>query len=360
MPARIEIKDADKGTFAALFSTFDVVDKDGDVTHPGAFEEGKRVPVSSYGHTSWEGALPVGAATIRQTRTEAIAEGKFYLDTPHGADTWSTLKAMQDDGIPSEWSYGFDARDYSFGDFEGQSVRFLKAVDVHEVSPVLLGAGVGTRTLDVKSHRPAPGVPSQPTGYRGGLPPHETAVTDERWNPFEAMKSLGIGASIADLRAAHAWFDPTGDPERKASYHFLHHGPSGAANVRACLLGIAALNGARGPQIPEAAKSEVYDHLASHLRDADRAVPDLKSRNGTLKLRDQAMVVLADLTTLNGRIAEVGASRALKSEQGLTGANRELMSWISDEVKALLSILDTPDENIAREYARWIRLTNGM
>ena len=37
------------------------------------------------------------------------------------------------------------------GTVEGKAVQFLKKLKVHEVSPVLLGAGIGTQTLSVKS-----------------------------------------------------------------------------------------------------------------------------------------------------------------------------------------------------------------
>ena len=66
---RFEVKDADKGQVAAVFSTFDVVDLDGDVTKSGAFEDGAEVVISAYGHQSWQGMLPVGKGTIRQTKS---------------------------------------------------------------------------------------------------------------------------------------------------------------------------------------------------------------------------------------------------------------------------------------------------
>lgn len=147
---RFEIKDADKGLVEAVFATFNVVDSDGDVTIPGAFEDGLVVPISSYGHRSWQGALPVGKGAIRQTDTEAILDGRFFMDTPDGAATFSVIKALLEDEL-GDWSYGYDAMDYSFGEFEGQQVRFLRKQKVHEVSPVLIGAGVNTRTLAAKS-----------------------------------------------------------------------------------------------------------------------------------------------------------------------------------------------------------------
>jgi hypothetical protein len=145
---RIEVKDADEGLVAAVFSTLNVIDADGDVTRPGAFEDGAPVRISAYGHSSWMGALPVGKGTIRETPTEAILDGQFFLGTTAGGDTFKVVKELEGLG---EWSYGYDPLEYSFGEFEGQRVRFLDKLKVHEVSPVLLGAGVNTRTLTAKA-----------------------------------------------------------------------------------------------------------------------------------------------------------------------------------------------------------------
>lgn len=146
--ARFEIKDADEGTVTAVFSTLNVIDSDGDVTRPGAFEDGAPVRISAYGHSSWMGELPVGKGSIRETKTEAILDGQFFMDTTSGRDTFTVVKEL---GALGEWSYGYDPVEYSFGEFEGQRVRFLDKLKVHEVSPVLLGAGVNTRTLVAKA-----------------------------------------------------------------------------------------------------------------------------------------------------------------------------------------------------------------
>jgi HK97 family phage prohead protease len=148
--SRVEIKDADKGEVTAVFATLNTIDSDGDVTLPGAFENGAKVRISAYGHKSWEGALPVGKGSIREVKNEAILDGRFFMDTAAGADTFEVVKQLGEDGL-QEWSYGYDPVEYSFGEFEDQQVRFLAKQKVHEVSPVLLGAGVGTRLLTAKS-----------------------------------------------------------------------------------------------------------------------------------------------------------------------------------------------------------------
>lgn len=143
----LKINDADKGTVTAVFATFNVVDHDGDVTLPGAFEDGAEVRISAWNHASWSGAMPVGKGTIHQTDTEAILDGQFFLNTTAGRETFEVVKELGDLG---EWSYGFDVEKNSFGKFEDRDVQFLEKLKTHEVSPVLLGAGIGTRTLATK------------------------------------------------------------------------------------------------------------------------------------------------------------------------------------------------------------------
>lgn len=148
--SRVEIKDADRGEVVAVFSTFDVCDHDGDVTVPGAFEDGAKTRISAYGHASHGDKLPVGKGFIRVAGNEAQLHGQFFMDTTHGRDTFLTVKAMSEDDL-QEWSYGYDVLDYSHGEHKGKRVRFLKKLAVNEVSPVLLGAGIDTRTVAAKS-----------------------------------------------------------------------------------------------------------------------------------------------------------------------------------------------------------------
>ncbi|MGH2970157.1 MAG: hypothetical protein ACRDK0_14015, partial [Solirubrobacteraceae bacterium] len=125
-----EIKNAAKGEVSAVFSTFNVIDSDGDVTIPGAFTDGQEVLISAYGHKVWEGVLPVGKGVIRQTDSEAILDGKFFLDTDDGRNTFNVIKNV---GARQEWSYGYDVQDSDPGKFGGVDVRFLKRLNVTEV-----------------------------------------------------------------------------------------------------------------------------------------------------------------------------------------------------------------------------------
>lgn len=146
--ARVEIKNEAKGEVECVFATLDVVDHDNDVTVKGAFEDGAEVVISAYNHKTWEGALPVGKGIIQEVGNEVVMKGQFFMDTTHGRDHFNTIRAL---GKKCEWSYGFNVDDSSPGEREGKAVRVLKKMTVHEVSPVLRGAGLGTRTTSAKS-----------------------------------------------------------------------------------------------------------------------------------------------------------------------------------------------------------------
>ncbi len=146
--SRVHVKDAEQGIVEAVFSTFNVVDADGDVTLPGAFDDGAEWIMSAYGHKSWDGALPVGKGIVRASDTEATFEGQFFMNTTGGRDTFEVVKQM---GELQEWSYSCSPDKFSYGEHEGHSVRFLEhIISGGEVSPVIKGAGVGTRTTAVK------------------------------------------------------------------------------------------------------------------------------------------------------------------------------------------------------------------
>ena len=141
----LKLLDEAPGTFRAVFSTFNVIDSDGDVTLPGAFPEGKELLVSSWGH-KWQ-ELPVGKGIIGANAQEAWIDGVFFLTTTPGKDAYETVKAT---GTLQEYSYGFRPLEAEMGQFAGQSVRFLKRLAIFEVSPVLQGAGENTRTVAIK------------------------------------------------------------------------------------------------------------------------------------------------------------------------------------------------------------------
>jgi len=146
-PMRLKQED-DAGGFMAVFSTLNVIDLDGDVTVPGAFDD-QPVIVEPWNH-SWN--LPAGKGIIKSDEEKAWVEGEFFLDTEAGRENHQTVKNL---GELAEWSYTFDVLEEGKGDFNGETVNFLRKLDVVGVSPVTRGAGIDTRTIVIKRHEPA-------------------------------------------------------------------------------------------------------------------------------------------------------------------------------------------------------------
>jgi hypothetical protein len=288
--------DADQtGQFVAEFATLGVIDHDGDVTVEGALTDGQETLIEAWNHDYR--SLPVGKGVVRVRDNKAVIEGQLFLDTQGGQEHYKVVKAL---GPLQEWSYTFEILDYEFGKFDGRDVRYLKKLDVWGVAPVQRGAGIDTRTVAIK-------------GAKRALPAHSTATTDASWDGPANEARVRSGEDETYYRRIYAWRDPDGDSGVKSTYRFIHHmvsndGEPGAANIHACVTGIAVLNGARGgTTIPDADRQGVWNHLARHLRDADVEPPELKQAEPRALEMLREYVSAFDLTS-------VGTSGKAKDE----------------------------------------------
>lgn len=111
----------------------------------------------------------------------------------------------------------------------------------------------------------------------GAVGTHKTATSDASWDAGVNEKRLPSPLTVAQARAAYAWYDSAAVQDGKivkTACKFLHHeinadGSAGPANLAACSATIGALHGGRGgTTIPAADRRGVYDHVAGHLRDA--------------------------------------------------------------------------------------------
>lgn len=315
--SRVEIKDADKGEVAAVFSTFDQIDSDGDVPVKGAFTDGAKVAISSYGHQSWKGDLPVGKGAIRETSTESVFEGRFFMDTQKGLDTFTVVKEMSaDDGPGQQWSYSLRDVKSEMGTHDGKRVRFLKGITVHEVSPVLLGAGVNTRTLEAKG-RKQPNSEIQ-SALRG--------AGQERWSD----DSTYVWCADYDLDEMWAVFEVSedGEADRLVRVSFTRDGDA-----------IALDDG----------EAEVERTVAFSPK--------------SHQFSEHAKSVLADVGGLITRATEVMALRAQKGK-GMAPASADLLAAIDTDLgrlKALFEVTPPIDSDaFAHEYLRFVASTQGV
>jgi hypothetical protein len=156
-PIQFKADSDQTGQFTAVFATLNVIDHDGDVTLPGAFQDGQEAPIEAWNHNY--GVPPVGKGFVREREDKAVVEGRFFLDTAGGLEHYKTVKAL---GDLQEWSYTFQVEDAAPGKFDGQDVQFLRKLDVWGVAPVQRGAGIDTRTTSIKSAG-APSVDDEPS-----------------------------------------------------------------------------------------------------------------------------------------------------------------------------------------------------
>ena len=320
----VEIKDADQGTVQAVFATFNTVDHDGDVTLPGAFEDGAKVRISAFGHASWgmsRGASsvpmpPVGKGVIRTTETDAILDGQFFLKTQGGRDTFELVKEMDD---LQEWSYGYDTLDSEPGVFQGQKVNFLKRQLVHEVSPVMIGAGIDTRTLAVKGKQ-----------LSSDLRQAIEVAGRERYGG----KNLWVYVDDFDVDESWAVFAVSADDgEQKYLRVSFERDEDGTVEL--------------------ADTEEPVERTTSYRT--------TKSRES---FPDEADRVLGDVKSLITRVEGWGRNSGSKDGRAVSAANRERLAVLipalveaGDSIKQLVAESDpTSREDAARELARFVRI----
>lgn len=332
----VRIKDADQGLVEVVFASHlvdrsqlktapaDVIDKDGDVTLKGAFTAGQPVVISAYGHGSWEGKLPLGKGTIREDGDLAVMDGQFFMETTHGRDAFLTVKALSEAGL-QEWSYSLHEVKASRATVAGRSVRVLEQVGlVKEVSPVLMGAGVETRTLAVKNRK------QLDSSIRSLL---RTAGQD-RWS------------SLADWVYVEAY-----DVDEGFAVFCLYSYETGQERLVQVDFTRTDTSVTLGDTEVEVHETEVY-----LPKSADR-----------LPFSEHAAAVVAAVDALNARASEVMALRAEKGKQISSSSAEQLrkLADLLDGTKALLTSptptdTTTTDDEAVAEYARFVALSQGV
>lgn len=143
-----------EGRGAAVLARLGVRDKDGDVLVPGLLGGEQQAPLIQ-AH-DWQ-VPPFGRAVVRERGDELVADFTLNLETARGREWASVLKFDLERGPLQQWSWAFTVPPggAETGMHGGASARLLKRIQLLEVSPVVVGASMGSRTLALKADRVA-------------------------------------------------------------------------------------------------------------------------------------------------------------------------------------------------------------
>jgi HK97 family phage prohead protease len=256
--------------YAAVFGN---VDLQGDMILRGAFKRTLahwrnakgRIPLVD-GHMAADQDRLLGSVTNAKEDDTGLKFRAIFSKVQRAQDARTKAVEGHLSGVSIGWLPDPGVPDaISFQEGADGIVRVLKAIRLLEISLT-----------------PIPANPEAVlTSAKAAISSHGTATSTGGWDGPANERRLPNSAGA--LRAAHAWRDPDGEADAKATYRFIHHevgadGAVGAANLTAASTGIGVLNGGRGgTTIPDADRSGVYAHLAKHLRDGDREPPALKA-----------------------------------------------------------------------------------
>lgn len=191
----VELKAGDEaGSLRAVFSTFDIPDRDGDVVRASAFKNGQSVPMV-WAH-DW--SRPVGKGVIRVEKDRAVFDGQFNLATEAGREAYEAVKFA---GDLQEYSWGFRITDTQ----DNTAIRGfdITGAEVFEVSPVLVGANQYTQTLAVK------GAACPMCGHVKNADPEPEATQEpEPAEEPDREEDARLAVAAAAVEVANAYFDP--------------------------------------------------------------------------------------------------------------------------------------------------------
>jgi HK97 family phage prohead protease len=287
-----KVLDESKGIVEAWVNTMGVIDKDGDIIRPGAFDSSLGnlpIPVLSGHNQNDIVGKVVGAATLPVDGENPEGPHRLHatiqmnLDTQSGREAFSNVSG---DYI-REWSVGFNMPPdgAKVENIDGHPVRIIEDVDWVETSTVVRGASPDTQTISSKSENMV--------DEKDAIPPHKTDTTTGPWDSGEMVRRIPNDIPASEFKEMYAYVDPEKNEDTKQAYKFPHHdvsetGNIGAANIRGCQAAIAALNGARGgADVPAVDRRGIWKHVAAHMDDAGMTAPDLRVTSTASDTTDQ-------------------------------------------------------------------------
>jgi HK97 family phage prohead protease len=190
---KLAATDTAAGSFSGLAAVFNEVDRQNDSIRPGAFAQtiaewearGFGIPVLRQHDQS----TPIGSIyAMKETPDGLLVHGRLATTTPAGAEAHALALA----GALS-MSIGYTTPPGSTRVIDG--VRYLSAVDLHEVSAVSVPAAAGAKFTEIKSAYDARTVREYEKHLRAALGLSQrdaTAVAAKSW-PIVSRRDGGHG-----------------------------------------------------------------------------------------------------------------------------------------------------------------------
>lgn len=192
-----------------------------------------------------------------------------YFSTPRAEEIFQAVQA----GAVTEMSIGYDPIKFDFQSDKSQDlvIRNLREVRLWDISDVNWGANPATVSMKIV-------VP-----YRDfGMAPESQSWEAPNFSDFSDVSNFDELNAAEKRRIMHhyAW-TKNNPPESFEDLKLPHHAASkngiGKAVWRGVVAAMAALMGARNaPDIPDADRLEVYEHLSKHYAQFDREPPEFK------------------------------------------------------------------------------------
>ena len=323
--------------FAAIFGNIDL---GADRIHKGAFKKTIKEGMDHIRHL-WQhksGDPPIATInnleevtksklpdSIKEKYPEAtggLLVEREYLDTPRGEEVLQGIVK----GAIKEMSFAFDPIKYDFEEIEkgqGQLVRNLRELRLWDTSDV--NWGMNSATVASKS-----AVQYKDTGKDDGewVPIELDDFTKESWEVLsEAEKSR--------VKEHYAYAGQDAFDGLKFAHHRVIDSGIGPVVWKGVAIAMSELM-KPGCNIPETNRKGIYDHLAEHYKQFDKAPPDfnfIEAISKTLALTEEEIASgLAGY--FNSRVDDIGS---------LFTNLKELLStaepWEADKANPALTVL---------------------
>jgi hypothetical protein len=319
----LDIKQVYEGKVVATLARLGVRDRDGDVLKTGLLS-GRQIVAIKPQH-KWD-HVNLGVAEVYETAGQTLeALMEFNLAIPSARDWFESIRFSHEKHHRQEYSFGFQVSDFEHATHsDGKSARFLNAIRMAEVSPVVIGASVGSQTLAIKAQQegdeaePTPRLTAAEPLTSYAITPHRKETDDRVWNAW--LNQSRVKATCDRMNyynALYAVADAPGAKERR-QFRGLHHfvdefGEPGPASIRACLELIYQLH--KGV-FPEHEREGIYTHLAGHLRDAGIDPPPLVAPDNYGVPMD--MRVQVSTWAVDAAVEDLIGIHDMRSRKGLT------------------------------------------